>query len=325
MSETDLSFNGYYFPGPLDKEETYRLLNEFKEGSMAAKEKIVLHNVRLVTYEIKRRFSHVPYCREDLISIGIMGLIKAINTYDKSKGFEFTTYAMRCIDNEILQFLRKLNRYQYDVSLDSVIHSSDGLYYRLCDILMDDTDFTEESDMESIIAIIRDLVQKLPNREREIIMMYFGFNNNQRYNQYEISQKLHIAQSQVSRSIIRSLKKLAFKLDCMGAIEIRKDRLDRYRKIKKIKTIYEHFTDYSKEQVDEVLSQLNDKEKEILRLRYGNDLNHPVSEKLSDSQSRFFYAHLLCKIRSMLIRMNSDVESSCDKICLVKKKNDPKK
>ena len=136
MNTDELFIEGHKLPQPLSKEEVYKLIQEANEGSKEARDKLVTHNIRFVLYEVTNKFQKVDYDKKDLVSIGNLGLIKAINTYDLSKGFEFATYATRCIDNEILMFLRKLKKEQAVDSIDRVIfQDKDGSEMKLGDKL----------------------------------------------------------------------------------------------------------------------------------------------------------------------------------------------
>ena len=106
MNTDELFVDSHELPWPLSKEETYKLIQEANEGSKEARDKLVTYNIRLVIYEVIHKFKNVDYDKKDLVSIGNIGLLKAINTYDLSKGFEFSTYAIKCINNEIVTFLK---------------------------------------------------------------------------------------------------------------------------------------------------------------------------------------------------------------------------
>lgn len=228
MNFDKLFIDGYDLPQPLPKEELYDLI---KDGSKDARDKIAIHNIRLVFHEVISKFKNVNYDKQDLISIGNLGLAKAINTYDLSKGYEFTTYAAKCIDNEILMFLRKLKRKQDVDSLDiPVYQDKEGSELKLGDILSDDRDLVEDYENTEIHEIIREVIKELPNRNREIVMLYFGFYDDRRYSQYEIADKFGISQVQVSRIITKIVKKIGEFLESEGLIELnfRKRKLTKY-------------------------------------------------------------------------------------------------
>lgn len=194
MNINEPFLDAHNLPQPLSKEEMYRLVNEFNEGSMEARDKLITHNIRLVIYEVANKFKSVDYDKKDLVSIGNIGLLKAINTYDLKKGIEFATYATKCIDNEILMFLRKLKKDKNVDSLDRVIfQDKDGSELKLGDMVSDDNEQLET------YRILREIVKQLPERDKEIIMLYFGFYNGKKYTQKEIANKFNISQSYISR------------------------------------------------------------------------------------------------------------------------------
>ena len=160
-------------PQPLSKEKTYELL---KRKTKEDKDILITHNIRLIVYEILNKFKTVNYDKKELVSIGIMGLIKAVDTYDISKKVEFSTYAMKCIDNEILIFLRKLKKDQIIDSLEQTIYETDkGLEIKLKDILQSDSDLVKNIEEQEIYKIIRNIVETIPGKDKEIVKLYFGF------------------------------------------------------------------------------------------------------------------------------------------------------
>ena len=127
-------FDEHKLPKPLAKDETFKLIKEANEGSQESRDKLITHNIRLVLYEINNRFRNIDYDKNDLASVGIIGLIKAISTFDITKEVAFSTYAMRVVDNEILMFLRKNKKYRKVDSLDSAFYiGNDGKELKLED------------------------------------------------------------------------------------------------------------------------------------------------------------------------------------------------
>lgn len=187
-------------PPPLkgaDEEETLQAL---EEGSESAKQLLIEHNLRLVVY-ISRRFENTGVNLEDLISIGTIGLIKAINTYRREKNIKLATYASRCIENEILMYIRKIANQKAEVSLDEPINMDyDGNELLLSDILGTDEDMILrplEDDVD--LCVLRQALKQLPDREREIVMMRFGLEGRKELTQKEVAQKMGISQSYISR------------------------------------------------------------------------------------------------------------------------------
>ena len=222
MNTDELFIDGHKLPKPLSKQEVYELLEKIKQGDELAREKLVEHNIRLVLYEVTGRFKSVEYDKKDLVSIGNVGLMKAITTFDKSKKVEFATYATRCIDNEILMFLRKLKKAQNVDSLDrTIIHDKDGNELKIEYTIIDETDIVEEYTDNETHQIIRQIVKDLPDRDREIIMLHFGFYNDKTHTQKEIADMMSISRSYVSRLITKIVKKLGQQLQQKGFIELR--------------------------------------------------------------------------------------------------------
>lgn len=309
MNINEPFLDAHNLPQPLSKEEMYRLVNEFNEGSMEARDKLITHNIRLVIYEVANKFKSVDYDKKDLVSIGNIGLLKAINTYDLKKGIEFATYATKCIDNEILMFLRKLKKDKNVDSLDRVIfQDKDGSELKLGDMVSDDNELVEDNEQLETYRILREIVKQLPERDKEIIMLYFGFYNGKKYTQKEIANKFNISQSYISRLTTKILKKIRRQMEEKAVIELhgqsngaRKDN----DKMRKLKTIYEYFKDYKREQIEEMLGKLTEEEKKIITLRYGEDLDNPIQSKLSKEESYEFYGILVPKMKRLLLNLNN--------------------
>ena len=187
-------------PPPLKGEEEQQVLDELEKGSELAKQQLIERNLRLVVF-IARRFENTGVNLEDLISIGTIGLIKAISTYRRDKNIKLATYASRCIENEILMYIRKIAGQKAEVSLDEPINLDyDGNELLLSDILGTDEDVILkplEDDVD--LKLLRQAVKELPAREREIVLMRFGLEGRQELTQKEVAQKMGISQSYISR------------------------------------------------------------------------------------------------------------------------------
>ncbi len=193
-------------PEPLSREKTVDLMKKMKSGDNQAFETLVAHNIRLVIHTVTHRFNNIFYDKEELIAVGNFALVKAVKTFDISKNIEFTTYASRCISNEIINFLKKINKEIKNSSLETPIYSNmNGEELKLEDIIYDSEDVIEKS-MNKID--IQRIVNNLPERDKKIIMLYFGFYNNKTYNQAEISKIMSISQSLVSKIIIKSIQRI---------------------------------------------------------------------------------------------------------------------
>ena len=187
-------------PPPLKGEEEQNALAALEMGDEAAKQRLIERNLRLVVF-IARRFENTGVNLEDLISIGTIGLIKAISTYRRDKNIKLATYASRCIENEILMHIRKIAPQKAEVSLDEPINMDyDGNELLLSDILGTDEDMILkplEDDVD--LCLLRQAVKELPPREREIVVMRFGLEGQQELTQKEVAQKMGISQSYISR------------------------------------------------------------------------------------------------------------------------------
>ena len=193
-------------PEPLTAEEEARLL---KEGSEKAKEKLIVHNLRLVVY-IARKFDTAPTGIEDLISIGTIGLIKAVNTFCPEKNIKLATYASRCIENEILMHLRKVSSRKSEISIDEPLNTDwDGNELLLSDVLGSEPDEVgREIEQEDERHQLNGFVCELPPRERQIMEMRFGMNGYPEYTQKQVADTLGISQSYISRLEKRIIVKL---------------------------------------------------------------------------------------------------------------------
>jgi RNA polymerase sporulation-specific sigma factor len=187
-------------PPPLKGQEELDALELLEQGDEMAKQQLIEHNLRLVVY-ISRRFENTGVNLEDLISIGTIGLIKAISTYRRDKNIKLATYASRCIENEILMHIRKIATQKVEVSLDEPINMDyDGNELLLSDILgTDENVVTGHLEDDVDLHLLRQALQQLPERERQIINMRFGLNGVQELTQKEVAQKLGISQSYISR------------------------------------------------------------------------------------------------------------------------------
>lgn len=212
-----LIFLGYLssnesFPKPLKKEEELKYFKQFKEeNDKEAKEKLINHNLRLVAH-VSKKYSSSNIPKDDLISIGIIGLIKGINSFDYGKGTKFATYASRCIDNEILMALRSESKLSGNVFLDDYISfDEEGNNISLIDVLSTDEDDVNykvnlKVESEKLYKIIDDVLTK---REREIIYLRYGLKGRRNYTQREIAKMYNISRSYVSRIEKKAIGKIA--------------------------------------------------------------------------------------------------------------------
>lgn len=198
-------------PPPLSPEEEKKIIEEFTAGSLDARNILIEHNLRLVVY-IARKFENAGVNVEDLISIGTIGLIKAVNTFKSDKNIKLATYASRCIENEILMYLRRNNRIKNEVSFDEPLNIDwDGNELLLSDILGSDPDLiNRDIELEDEKSLLLRTINAMGERERTIMSMRFGLNGQREHTQKEVADILGISQSYISRlekKIIASLKK----------------------------------------------------------------------------------------------------------------------
>ncbi len=198
-----------FLPPPLKGEAERSALEALEQGDESARQRLVEHNLRLVVY-IARRFENVGTSLEDLISIGTIGLMKAVSTYRLDKNIRLATYASRCIENEILMHIRKISGMKAEISLDEPINlDCDGNELLLSDILGTDGDEIArplEDDVD--LCVLRQALKELPSREREIVLMRFGLEGRKELTQKEVAEKMGISQSYISRLEKRIMGKL---------------------------------------------------------------------------------------------------------------------
>ncbi len=196
-------------PAPLEEDVEHELLEKVKTGDIEARNTLIVHNLRLVVF-IAKKFESTKIPLDDLVSIGTLGLIKGVQTFKMDKNIKLATYASRCIENEILMYLRKTQKSRNDFSLDEVLSvDGDGNEMVLADILSSNDDLsltklTEEEDIENLYYALN----KLSKREREIMIMRFGLFGETELTQKEVAEKLGISQSYISRLEKRILDKM---------------------------------------------------------------------------------------------------------------------
>ena len=196
-------------PPPLKKEIEEYLVRRSNTGDIEARNKLIEHNLRLVVF-LAKKYDNTMYYLEDLVSIGTIGLIKGIKTYKLDKNIKLATYASRCIDNEILMFLRKNKKRISEVSFeDSVNLDSEGNELHIEDIFGTEEDLVEKSiECKDDKALLQEEVKKLDDRDKEIIELRYGLSGKKELTQKELAEKLKISQSYISRIEKKVIKKL---------------------------------------------------------------------------------------------------------------------
>ncbi|MFI3260866.1 MAG: RNA polymerase sporulation sigma factor SigK [bacterium] len=203
------SYSNEIFPEPLSEDEEKKCILEMKNGSKDARNKLIEHNLRLVAHIVKK-FDSKNADVDDLISIGTIGLIKGIDTYKFDQDVKITTYAARCIQNEILMNFRSNKKTNLNISLDDYVgFDKDGNEIRLIDVLKDEsTDFIEQINTKDNIKRIEDYLCLLNTREKDIIIKRYGLYNTKAQTQKDIAKNMKISRSYVSRIEKRALTKM---------------------------------------------------------------------------------------------------------------------
>ncbi len=204
-------------PPPLSSDEEYRMLKAYAEGSQEARSVLIEHNLRLVVY-IAKKFENAGVNVEDLISIGTIGLIKAVNTFKLDKKIKLATYASRCIENEILMYLRRNTRLKSEVSLDEPLNVDwDGNELLLSDILGTENDVVSQRLEEEVNrSLLYTAMNKLEPREKELVEMRFGLKSGREMTQKEVADRLGISQSYISRLEKRIITRLQREIKKLG-------------------------------------------------------------------------------------------------------------
>lgn len=204
-------------PEPLTREKEDELIRRMADGDERARDELIVHNLRLVVY-VAKKFETSGISLEDLISIGTIGLIKSVNTFSPQKNTKLATYASRCIENEILMYLRKIASQKMEVSLDEPLNVDwDGNELMLSDVLgsqSDEIDRDIESEDEK--RVLRNVIETLTPREKTIIDMRYGLSGGKELTQREVADNLGISQSYISRLEKKILKRLGDKIKALN-------------------------------------------------------------------------------------------------------------
>lgn len=313
MNIDELFIDSNKLPDVLSDEEICELFNKVKAGDQIAREKIMKHNIKLVLFIVTNKFNTPWSEKKELVSVGVIGLLNAVDTFNISKS-KFSTYASKCINNEINMFLRKKIRRQNIESIDNLFNDKNGdKKLKIEDIIGDDTDIVSNYIKNETYEFIRNFIETLPDRDKKIIIMSFGFYDGKIYSQREIGNKLNLSQPYVSRLLKNILKKFRNQLQINGFVEINENKINKKNNLKNFKTIYEFFYDYSKEQINEVLLMLNKEELELIKLRFGKYFDEPINEFcLPDYDYNRFYNVLIPKIKKMLANLNNKLKNNLD-------------
>lgn len=207
-------FSNESLPAPLKTEEEELYVNMLdNENNELARSKLIEHNLRLVLY-IAKRFESKKIDLEDLVSVGVIGLVKAVDSFKLDKNIKLATYASRCIENEILMFLRKINRTQNEISLDEPVNIDDeGSELMIADIIPSTDDVYDIVELKSDKKHLLSILESLAPREKQIIALRYGLNGQEELTQKEVADLLQISQSYISRLEKKILKKLKISMN----------------------------------------------------------------------------------------------------------------
>lgn len=211
-------FNYGNLPKALNKQEIYELFIRMKKGDSLAKEKIVLHNLRLVIVVLKRYYG-CGVNLEELISVGNIGLMKAINTFNINKNLEFSTYAAVCINNEMLMYLRKDSKDKCIISYDKLINNPDNDELTYEAVLQSDEDIILDYEDKNVYQMILDIIKTLSKRDYLCVVLSFGLDGYEKVPQKDIANMLNVTQPHISRTVKRAIDKVRNELIKNGILE----------------------------------------------------------------------------------------------------------
>ena len=276
-------------PNVLSKKEVYEYFDKLYKGDNKARDILIVHNVRLVLDRVNKRFSNTEYELEDLVSIGILGLMKAVDNFKKSKNNSFSTYAVTCIDNEISTFIRNNKKALPTDSLNKVIMMNNkGDSVIIEDVLPNlNINISLDYERKELNNFLRLQIEKLPNRNREVVKLYFGIG----YTQRQLAKFFNVSRTTINNIIKDSLNKI-------------KNALEKYNFIDKPKkkvTFYNYYPIFTKEHIDEVIKNLTEVERSIINLKFvGEEMVLNQDEQLSFHQEYILFNNIIPKVEYLL-------------------------
>lgn len=305
-------------PNSLPNDEQILLVKKAQCGDKDAEEKLILHNIRLVRYEVMHKFLAVDYDQKELLSVGIMGLMKAINHFNLEKNVKFSTFASTCIDNEILIFLKKNKKWDCIFSMENIIvDNKRGTSVKIKDTLQDDINIIEDYEDKILKKRLRELVEYLPKPKRDVVALSCGFYNSRVYNQTEIAKMLGISQSYVSRVFKESVKIIKEFLQTEGLIEVEDESIIPLKK-RTIKNLYESFGEYDRDEINLAIESLEESEKALVIFKYGENFEHPILFKSGSKESKE-YQRIFKKIKRRLKSNRKKIQKDGQLLILAKK------
>ena len=279
---------------------------------MEAREELITKNIGLVIQRVKNNFMDVCYDKKELVAVGCLGLVKAVDTCDGTLDARyFLMHAREFINDEINMFLGELDTYQDEISFDDIIYSDRyGNNVKLKDVLLSEPGMEKEQVKKSYdngqLKLLQQSMEYLNERNRRIISLYFGFVDDKRYSVFEIANIMAVSTTQIRKIIKDSLDKLKENIKLLeNGMEVVKDNSCK----KRLKTIYELLSDYTREEIDEMIDGLPEDDKELLRLRYGDDLDNPVSI-MGYSKRLRYYTYLVNKMKRFLSNRDNTLKRS---------------
>lgn len=265
----------------LNKTELHDYFEKYKAGDYTARDILIQHNVRLVIYYVVTKFKKTSYDLQELVSVGMIGLIKSVDTFDVSKNILFASYATKCIRNEILMFLRKEKKYLNIDSLNRTLNL-DEKEITLEDILCDESvELEYDYEKKELYQRLRKVVNMLPELDRKVMELYFGFLNNKPLKQAEIEKQLGFSQSYISRIISRNLKKIKTILEDESTYESTLEVHNQEPIKPKLTSIFRNYDQYGLEQSTTIYQdEKNQQETEHTVVEKGESASNMSFEKI---------------------------------------------
>ena len=287
-----------YLPKTLSSYETRELLIKAKNNDIEARNKLIEHNIKLVIYIVDKKFSFTNYPKKELVSIGIDAIFKAIINFDMDMKTEFSTFLYKSVINEILVYM-KINKRSYKrLSTISFYSPSkineDSL---LIDTLKSPMNLENDYINHVIYNYIDELVASLPDKKRNVIELYYGFNGNDKKTQVEVGKRLNTSRQNVNKLLKESIETLRNRLIKDGIVEVR-DKKE--RKQAPYKSIYEYFKNYTKEEIDYAISRLNDYYMELIKRKFWNDFDNQDNKILDKDDKKTFYDNIVPRIKKLI-------------------------
>ena len=320
-------------PEPLKQEEIIAL---YKKGNKESIDKVIIHNIRLVLY-IAKTYKQYQAIEKDLVSIGIIGLIKGAYSFDVNKEILFSTYITRCIENEIFMYFRKVRKEEGVVSLENFVSiDTDGKELHIEDFFPSEQAQKDLEDCENqdVMKKVREVVSSLPDKEKNIIEKRYGFIDGKIITQAELADELGISQSYVSRVENRILEKLKHQLNEKDIVKSSNKKLNKSNNEKTAKkrrprrdytNIYTYFNEYDKILVDEALGKINDNYMNVLHTIWGENLDELNKENLTPEIRTFLIYNitptLIKKLKQQTIERCTTSLSILDKEVAVNRTN----